>query len=346
MTQESMEWLNTQTLIGFTEVRGNAWHYRAALQGDEPNSYPRAVPVEDVRRRLFQWQALESPLFTLDANANAREVPDRKAIIRSDTGDVLGVFKSGYQPHQYDEWLVRNVETILDDTLQIGSAGLLRNGAQAWVSVEVPDNITTPSGVVFRPQLIAATSFDGSLATTYKRSAQVVVCDNTLQAGLQGDGERFRLKHTRYSGLRIQEARDALAIIYDTADAVSQEIERLLSIDVKAPQFSKVLDILVPVTDKFGKPLEQGRGLTSAINKREAVARLYTRDERVAPWNGTGYGVLAAFNTYGQHLGIVRNASRAQRNASNALGNSIAESDDAVIATLEKVLAEEMTFAG
>lgn len=32
MSAETLEWLNTQTLIGYTERRGNAWHYRAAAR--------------------------------------------------------------------------------------------------------------------------------------------------------------------------------------------------------------------------------------------------------------------------------------------------------------------------
>jgi len=57
MTRETLDYLNTQTLIGFTDKRGTAWHYRAELQNDEPNHYPAAVPVDDVNRRLFHWTA-------------------------------------------------------------------------------------------------------------------------------------------------------------------------------------------------------------------------------------------------------------------------------------------------
>jgi len=55
MSKEALKWLNTQTLIGFTEKRGNAWHYRVDLQSAEPNHYPGPVPVEDVRRP-FSWE--------------------------------------------------------------------------------------------------------------------------------------------------------------------------------------------------------------------------------------------------------------------------------------------------
>ena len=59
MSNETGEWLNTMTLIGFTEKRGNAWHYREELQGDEPNHYVGPVPVEDVQRRLFNFKVVE-----------------------------------------------------------------------------------------------------------------------------------------------------------------------------------------------------------------------------------------------------------------------------------------------
>lgn len=37
MSRETLEDLNANTLIGFTDKRGQAWHYREEMQGDEPN---------------------------------------------------------------------------------------------------------------------------------------------------------------------------------------------------------------------------------------------------------------------------------------------------------------------
>ena len=45
MSKETMKWLNSNTLIGYTSKRGSAWHYRADLQAAEPNHYPGPVPV-------------------------------------------------------------------------------------------------------------------------------------------------------------------------------------------------------------------------------------------------------------------------------------------------------------
>ena len=80
MSQETSQWLNTRTLIGFTDKRGNAWHYRADEQGTEPNHYPLAIPTEDVRRRLFGWTHAEGDVSATYLGANGFETisdPDR-----------------------------------------------------------------------------------------------------------------------------------------------------------------------------------------------------------------------------------------------------------------------------
>jgi len=97
---------------------------------------------------------------------------------------VLGIFGPGYTRHQYREWLLTTVADVLDDDLVNSSAGLLRGGALAWVEVSMPDTIATPDGVTFRPNLLATTSFDGSIATTYKRTVTYTVCDNTRELAL------------------------------------------------------------------------------------------------------------------------------------------------------------------
>ena len=48
MSRETLQHLNTNTLIGNTDHRGTAWHYRAEHQGDEPNHYPGPIPIADV----------------------------------------------------------------------------------------------------------------------------------------------------------------------------------------------------------------------------------------------------------------------------------------------------------
>lgn len=333
MSKETLDWLNQNTLIGFTEKRGKAWHYHRGFQGTEPNHYTGAIPVEDVRRRLFDWEAVSSEVYVKNPLTGCPEVDSEKvAFCRSDTGRVLGYFGPGYEPHPYAEWLLQKVAMLLDGELAIGSAGLLRGGAVAWVSVEVPENVVTPEGVAFRPHLLAATSFDGSLATTYKRSITNVVCDNTMSAALGEAGREIKVKHWRSSALRLIEARDALNLVYQVADAFSDEVARLCRITVTDRQWQRFLNAHTELPEK------PGRGRTLAEKKRESLTQLWTSDERVAPWHGTAFGVVQAVNTYTHHEQTVRGATRPERNALRAVTGDIDEVDLGTLATLTRVL--------
>ncbi|WP_419995046.1 DUF932 domain-containing protein [Streptomyces boninensis] len=333
MSKETLEWLNANTLIGFTEQRGTAWHYRASLQGPTPNHYPGAIPIEDVRRRLFGWQATPSPVYVEDPTTGGlAPAPGRTAYLRSDTGHVMGIFGDGYQPHAYEEWLLGTIGQLLDDELSIGSAGLLRGGAVAWVSVEVPETITTPEGVAFRPHLFGATSFDGSLATTYKRAVTNIVCDNTMSAGLAEAGQQIKIKHSRHSQLRLAEAREALHIVYEVADDFAAEVQRLCRTTVTDRQWTAFLDAHTP------RPAEPGRSRTLAERKREVLTRLWSHDSRVAPWQNTAYGVVQAVNTYTHHEQSVRGAERAERNMLRAVTGGVDDLDHSTLNTLDSVL--------
>jgi phage/plasmid-like protein (TIGR03299 family) len=338
MSQETSVWLNTMTLIGHTEKRGNAWHYRAEDQDDESNHYPHAIPVLDVERRLFHWTANESPIYvalpaTIDDMTGMLDdgtpfktvlVEGRKAITRSDSGSVLGIFKDGYQPHQPKEWLIENVEMLVGGSLDIGSAGLLKGGAVAWLQVEAEENMFA-CGDAFRPFILAATSFDGSLSTTYKAGITRTVCDNTLEAALLDGGATTKVKHTRYSNLNTKAIQDTLGLVQAAAATFIDDVETLSNWKVSDKQWAKFLDELC----KFDVDAKTTRSKTIADKKRDDLVNLWTNDNRVQPWAGTAYGVVQATNTYAHHIQTVRGAVRAERNMLNAI-TGVTEKDDAL----------------
>jgi len=319
MSRESLTWLNTNTLIGFTDKRGTAWHWRAQEQGEQSNHYPGPIPLKDVQDRLFHWQAksrrlaVEVPAQVVDATHWESGLPmrwtvleDKQAICRSDNDTVMGVFGTGYTRHQYREWLLSAVADLLDDDLAISSAGLLRGGAIAWVEVSMPDTITTPEGVAFRPNLLATTSFDGSIATTYKRTVTDTVCDNTRELALSEVGQEVKVKHSRNSHAQLGPARQALAMVHSLADDFAQEVAKLCQVEVTQSQWKAFLDAHVPrVHTTTGLPLT-GRSQTMTDTKRDSLTTLYRADPRVSPWAGTAHGVLQAVNTYEHHEGVVR----------------------------------------
>jgi len=354
MSRETVQHLNTNTLIGHTDARGSAWHYRAEEQGEESNHYPGAIPVEDVERRLFNWVA-ESRQLAVEVPADVAtmthldgdgqpvrwaQITDRQAIARSDSADgtVMGIFTAGYTRHQYREWLLTTVADILDDDLSISSAGLLRAGAIAWVEVSVPETITTPQGFDFRPNLLATTSFDGSIATTFKRTVTATVCDNTRDLALSETGQRYKVKHSRYSKAKLAPAREALAMVHTMAEDYAREVAQLCAVEVSTKQWQQFLDAHVPMRDaKTHNPLT-GRALTMAESKRARLEDLYAHDHRAATWAGTAHGVLQAVNTYEHHYGTVRGSTRAERNMLRTVSGDFTKIDNTAWKQLAGVL--------
>lgn len=341
MSQETIEWLNTYTL----QSRA-VWHTDKQLQKIAQTVYDGAIPVEDVAARLFAWEPVQAEVKATATVLNADGVeqieiidPDRKAICRPpralssvDAGAILGIFKSGYTPHSYKTWLLEKVAQILDDELGIYSAGLLKGGAQAWVQVTVPETITTPEGVTFRPNLLAVTSLDGYLATTYKRTIGNTVCDNTMAAALREGGAEYRVRHTRYSDVKLQEARNALEMVHTISEDFQREVAELCAVKVTKGNWDAFLDVIAPL-QKDGKAKE-GMGLTLATKRRGELTSLYTSDPRVAPWTGTAWGVVQAVNTHAHHVQTVRGSSRDERNMTLAVNGDFDKLDRGTAGTI------------
>jgi phage/plasmid-like protein (TIGR03299 family) len=331
MSRETLDWLNENTLIGFTAERGNAWHYRAGAT----NHYDGPVPIEAVRG-LFAWEpVVQTHTYTYDGRTYES---DRVNVIRPGTGDLLGVHSSGYTPHGYSDWLLQRVESLLDDSLSIGSAGLLKLGAVAWVQVEMPETVVVASvGEAIRPHLLAVTSLDGSIATTYKRALTRVVCDNTLSGAIaEQTSQMVRVKHTRnsLSRLDVLTSRDALGIVYEMGDAFGKAIEELCSRTVTDAQWTRFLELHLGE-----RPDDQGRTQTLYDTKRDRLQELYRTDPRVAPWSGTSWGVLQAVNTYAHHDAAVRNMPRPLRNMARAVGGEWDTLDGDTISQLDLILS-------
>ena len=96
----------------------------------------------------------------------------------------------------------------------------------------MPDTITTPEGVAFRPNLLATTSFDGSIATTYKRTVTDTVCDNTRELALSERGQEVKVKHSRNSHAQLAPARKALALVHTLGDEFAAEVAQLCATTV------------------------------------------------------------------------------------------------------------------
>jgi phage/plasmid-like protein (TIGR03299 family) len=331
MTAETIQDLRANIRVGFTDKRGPAWW--ANPENREESHYKGAVPIE-VARELIGWKPLEAPVqatFITEDGVTTVTDPSKKMYINPRTMKSVGVVGNRHAAHPYEETLIDTATKIADGELGIGSVGTLGGGSRAFVQYEFDENVQAAKGVEFRPFLTAASSLDGSLATTFFTGSKVVVCDNTLAMALGSMMESYRVRHTSNSRVGIDDARTALSLVFQIADTFSAEVQRLTDQYISDEKWNAFVEAYVE------KPEKPGRALTLAENKIGDLNRLWKFDDRVAPWKNSAWGVLAATNTWNNHLGTVRNMSRSERNVSRLIDGSFAKADQFTLALLETV---------
>jgi phage/plasmid-like protein (TIGR03299 family) len=373
MSQETMQFLNARNiLVGCGEI---PWWYdekivTALIASGEIESSPLfdgPVPIEEARQlfsevitgyvtaALKEVDANEAMLFLGDGTPYPYRVviSEEHKLVGPEGRDVFfECFKRGYdtENHQFADVLLEATAAIIGGDVQLKTAGKLRDGAVAFTTVGVPETFTTPEGVEFRSNLTAASSFNGKIATQWGRHNNLTVCDNTMDANLRSAadaGQLVKVKHTANSFLRIKDAREALCLIESGAEEFAQELSTLCQTPVSSAEWNGILNNLVPLpTDEAGKVLTTGRGYTMAANKRETLQELLQGDDRVAPWAGSAFGVVQAFNTYNQHEAIVRGpVHRAERHYENVITGKVAERDRDVLKAISEVCERELVLA-
>lgn len=383
MSLETREDLQRNFLIGnckFRKFAGGldfqAWHNDPKLReklGLENNHYDGPIPQKDVVRRLFGWKPISVPKANLvpcakkDANwflPNKIENPEtgkieeiltpvkvmvtsdyEQGIIRSDTNEHIATHGADYRIHDYEQWLLKLQAKILNTKeLNIFGAGLPRRGAQAYVQVGVPETMKDDKiGVEFLPYIMASTSVDGSLPTTFSAQSIDVVCDNTRNMALrqaEQSGRIYKAKHTSRSldNSRINDARVALRLIHQTAEGLVSEYRELAAITMNRTQVKKTWDLIIPIPD----PNEVGsRAYTIATNRRDALIDVYndrgvTRG-MMAGQQGTALGIVQAVNTWTTHVRTVH-GNRFERNIDKTLRGKFDEVDQATVKAIATVM--------
>lgn len=330
MTRETLADLRSNIRVGFTDKRGTAWW--ANPEHRQESHFTGPVP-EEVARDLIGWEPLEAPVqatfLSLDGVTTVTD-ETKKMYVNPRTMQSVGVTGTRHKAHNYAETLIDIPGILVDGKLGIGSVGTLNKGGRAFVQYEFDENINAGKDIQFRPFLTAATSLDGSLATTYLTGAQVVVCDNTLSIALTSADDTYRVRHTTNSRVNVNDARRALNLVLGVADEFQAEVQKLTNEFVSDEKWNALIDTLVPVP-------ESGKGRTIAQRKRGELNALWNNDNRVTPWKNSAWGVLAATNTWTNHFATVKNVTRDERRVAKLIDGGFEKSDQLTLRLLATV---------
>lgn len=201
--------------------------------------------------------------------ADGTPVPQRKAVVRADTSDVLGVVGNSYVPVQNRECFGFLDAVVAEGNLRYHTAGALGKGERIWLLAKLPDHIQVKgSDDIAEKFLLLSNTHDGSTALRVHYTVVRVVCQNTLNlAERQGTGQGIAILHRGDLVAKVKQAQEVLGLAVRYYDDAEAKIKLLADHYPSSAQLRSYFESLYP-DPSDGKS-------TRAENTRQELFRLF-----------------------------------------------------------------------
>jgi len=273
------------------------WHHEGV-------SIPEDAGVEvAVEAAGMNYQIEKAPLFA-KVDGEFISVPSHNLVYRDVDGVQLSVMGKDYRPVQVLEAYSVMDSLIEGGELSIETIGTLNGGKRTFIATSiVGDPLSVVPGDVMERYLLAADSYDGSLALTFASVATLVVCQNTLRAAMGEGRVRAKAKHTSgiMSANRIDALRDALGIAKAEFEEFAEFGNRLAAIKMSETQVDDFHKALI-LGDKRNSDVDDWSG-----QQRRAMGELdylyhSGPGQEIEGRAGTAWGALNSVTAWTSHM--------------------------------------------
>jgi len=193
------------------------------------------------------FEPIEAPL-TADYNGTTVEVPNRKAIIRSDTGEVISTVGIDYKVVNnatvFSEFDTALAESEIDLTGAYKRVSICRGGAQTILAYSFPAYQTTITdrevGDVVRLTTLARNSYDGGSMFMARFSQDRLACKNSMVG--MSDISYFAGKHTQNLQVEhaVEKIKQSINVYCKNADLYKRWSKETITIKTAQRCFEKL----------------------------------------------------------------------------------------------------------
>ncbi len=240
--------------------------------------------------------------------------------VRRDIDYPMGVVGNDYEVFQNRQGF--DIIDAVGDAIKVETAGSLNNGRKVWALAKM-DRALDLQGDELLAYLLFLWSHDGTSAVRIMPTPVRVVCANTLRMAVGDARTVWSASHTASIHGRAEQAMQTLRLGNSFYDSFQVEVNRLIDLTVAEMTFESILEEVVPDPEPSGGKVSD-RKLNNALERRGEIRKLYHSDPRVAPFTGTGWGVLQAFSTHDLWYGSVHGGEdkRLERQAARVLSGA------------------------
>jgi len=280
------------------------------------------ISPREAFKLALDWLVVERPLFVAgydsDGDIELQAVPNKKAVVREDTGVVLGVHSESYGVVQ-NEVLCELLEQIklVGDDVQIRSAGALFDGQVTWMLAKLgEDTHFAGQDETIAKYLLAASSHDGTVALSTRNTNVRVECMNTFDWAIKESPATVQLRHTSKVSDYIEQAKAVVRMAYSHSVDIDAEIRQMLATPLSAEEFRK--HVIPEIAGKQPRESESARTHTLWENRTDKLWAAYNRPDQ-ANITGTAWGAIMGVNSYELWSQTVRGISRNESQAKRAI---------------------------
>lgn len=313
----------------FASLKVPAWHGLGTII-EKPVG---AIEFQEISG--LNWQVSDSPIYT----AGMIEIPNKKAIIRNDTGIPLGVVGSDYVSIQ-NEVLFQTLKELgeFDTELVVETAGALGEGETVWALAKMPSLSLKMGEDVVDPYILLVNGHVGNQTMKMMPTTIRVVCQNTLRMALKNSNNLssgWSIKHSSNAMDRMLIAKNSLKEVCLEWENTKKKIDILAS----TPMTDTTINELISGT--FGESKSKSsRGDTLNDNRNNRIFEISKSDTcNVSGTAGTLWAAFNAVTEYLDHDSILRSENKAEARFQNNLidGPSVKYKENAWETVLEMV---------
>jgi len=244
----------------------------------------------------LNWSLYKNDLSTIDADGNVIEVPNKYAVVRGDTSDVLGIVGKNYKVFENEE-AFRFFDDVIGEKLAVyETAGALKGGKIVWILAALPNHIRIGStDDVSTPYILMTTSHDGSKSVTMLPTLVRVVCNNTYTIAISQFSilSGIRIRHTKNMAANQSVAKARLGIINKQVDTYSEQANVLASSQISSSELASYVAQLFPDNP-------EAKNNTRTENMRDSIIENFEASE-ITSTDGTWWKALNAVTEFIDH---------------------------------------------
>lgn len=282
-----------------------------------------ASSEEAIKAAGLDWTVEKRPIYLEGTDGQALEIPNKKALVRTDTLDTLSIVTNKYEPHQNIDSFRWMDKLVSDGLMTYEVAGRVGKGQKIWMLGKIGSSEVIKDELM-NQYLLLVNPHDGNSWRALFTSVRAICCNMIAWAMREKIGDMFSFRHTGNIEAKLEEAQVIMSAAKEKFAAYDHFIQMTNRIQMDSAKMTDFVKYLFPEPKDIEKHKKtEARRET----KRQDIIQLFENGigQDNPAIRGTGWAAYNAVTEYVNHHRPVRNKEMAAERRFNnvAFGQNV-----------------------